>query len=112
MTYAEVDKLVQLKHAIIQPDTPIMYFKKMDDDNKIEIVTDQLISEFIILNDNAKKKLLDDYHVHFEPVVDMRHKSSFIAMLYTDKTGCDGQTLLFFNFDAIYVKQECVEPTD
>lgn len=50
--------------------------------------------------------------MHFEPVVDARQKSSFMAMLYTDKTGCDSQTLLFFNFDAVYIKQECVEPTD
>ena len=89
-----------------------MYFKKMDDDYKIEIVSDWLISDFIQLKDGLKQKLFDDYRVHFEPVVDMRHKSSFIAMLYTDKTGCDSQTLLFFNFDAVYIKQECVEPTD
>jgi len=63
--------MVSLKQAIIQLDTEIMYFKKMDDDNHIEIVSDWLICDFILIKDSLKETF-DDYHIHFEPVVDAR----------------------------------------
>ena len=84
----------------------------MGDNHKIPIVSDSSINEYIQLKPTERQKMFDDYTVHFEPVIDMRLKSSFLGMLYTDKTGCDKQTLLFFNFDAIYLKQECIEPTE
>ena len=88
-TYEEVEQMVSQKQAIIQLDTEIMFFKKMDVDNQIEIVSDWLICDFILMKDGLLKQTFDDYNVHFEPVVDARQKSSFVAMLYTDKTGCD-----------------------
>ena len=56
--------------------------------------------------------MFDDYKVYFEPVIDMRHRNSFLCMIYTDKTGKTKQTLIFFNFDLVYLKQECIEPAE
>ena len=55
--------------------------------------------------------MIKTYIVHFEPVIDMRYKSPFIVMIYTDSSGVDNQTMLFFNFDEEYIIQQCIEPT-
>lgn len=108
-TYSEVEELTKqgCEDALINKTTKVMVLKPMDKCKNINIETME-IDKF--LQDNYQK-MIKTYIVHFEPVIDMRYKSPFIVMIYTDSSGVDNQTMLFFNFDEEYIIQQCIEPT-
>jgi hypothetical protein len=84
-THAEVDDLLARQQAIIQQDTEIIFFTKMDEDRQLSLDTKcKYIKDFANIKKSEKEKMFNNYQVHFEPVIDMRYENPFIVMLYTD----------------------------